>query len=100
MYARIQCTERAWVVPSTVAISPPLFGYQGWLAFSLPLTILSVSADSRAERPLRTNASGGVISMTSQEPRVRGEWPHAARRWIRQSRGCWAGLGGGGSPGG
>jgi outer membrane receptor protein involved in Fe transport len=49
----------------------PFFGYQGWPAFSFPLDDLSsvelVRGPSAAL--FGANASGGVISMTSKEPR-------------------------------
>jgi iron complex outermembrane receptor protein len=52
-------------------LSLPFFGYQGWAAFSFPLDDLSglelVRGPSAAL--YGANASGGVLSMTSKEPK-------------------------------
>jgi iron complex outermembrane receptor protein len=52
-------------------LSLPFFGYQGWPAFSFPLDDLSSVELLRGPSGALygPNASGGVISMTSKEPR-------------------------------
>ena len=52
-------------------ISLPFFGYQGWGTFSFPLDDLSAVELVRGPGAALygANASGGVISMTSKEPR-------------------------------
>jgi len=52
-------------------LSLPFFGYQGWPAFSFPLDDLSSVEIVRGPSSALygANASGGVISMTSKEPR-------------------------------
>jgi iron complex outermembrane receptor protein len=52
-------------------VSLPFFGYQGWGTFSFPLDDLSAVELVRGPGAALygANASGGVISMTSREPR-------------------------------
>ena len=52
-------------------VSLPFFGYQGWPAFSFPLDDLSSVEMVRGPSAALygANASGGVITMTSKEPR-------------------------------
>jgi iron complex outermembrane receptor protein len=52
-------------------VSLPFFGYQGWGTFSFPLDDLSAVELVRGPGAALygANASGGVISMTSKEPR-------------------------------
>jgi outer membrane receptor protein involved in Fe transport len=52
-------------------VSLPFFGYQGWPAFSFPLDDLATVELVRGPSGALygANASGGVISMTSKEPR-------------------------------
>ena len=69
-------------------LSLPFFGYQGWPAFSFPLDDLSGVEIVRGPSAALygANASGGVISMTSKEPRFsRGGMVRVAVRasWTR-----------------
>ena len=52
-------------------LSLPFFGYQGWPAFSFPLDDLASVEVVRGPNAALygANASGGVVSMTSKEPR-------------------------------
>jgi outer membrane receptor protein involved in Fe transport len=52
-------------------LSLPFFGYQGWPAFSFPLDDLAAVELVRGPSGALygANASGGVVSMTSKEPR-------------------------------
>jgi outer membrane cobalamin receptor len=52
-------------------VSLPFFGYQGWGAFSMPLDDLSSVEFLRGPSAALygANASGGVVSLTSKEPR-------------------------------
>ena len=64
-------SRRVAVILDGRDLSLPFFGYQGWPAFSFPLDDLSsielVRGPSAAL--FGANASGGVITMTSKEPR-------------------------------
>jgi len=82
-------------------LSLPFFGYQGWPAFSFPLDDLSSVEFVRGPNAALygANATGGVISMTSKEPRFsRGGMLRVALGALDtvNVEGRWAGSLGGG----
>jgi outer membrane receptor protein involved in Fe transport len=64
-------SRRVAVLADGRDLSLPFFGYQGWPAFSFPLDDLSSVELVRGPSAALygANASGGVISITSKEPR-------------------------------
>ena len=65
-------SRRVAVILDGRDLSLPFFGYQGWAAFSFPLDDLtSLELVRGPDAALYgSNASGGIISMTSKEPRL------------------------------
>jgi len=82
-------------------LSLPFFGYQGWPAFSFPIDDLSSLEFVRGPHAALygANASGGVISMTSKEPKFsRGGMLRLTLGGLDtvNAEGRWAGALGGG----
>ena len=65
-------SRRVAVILDGRDLSLPFFGYQGWPAFSFPLDDLSAVELVRGPGAALygPNASGGVITMTSKDPRL------------------------------